>query len=165
MGIISSSFIGILGYKDIQKMNNNISSIYINDLESIEKEGEMLNNFQSIKVEVTKQLKNYNEKTNSKIELENENLSINLKEYAEKNLNEIQKENVNKITSSLNSYMSLWKETKTLLENKQSLTVMKEEQIYAQGDITTDSLSKLIYEDKLNAEKNIIKVRKYIKKV
>lgn len=160
VGIISASFIGIVGYKDVQKMNNNISSMYINDFESIEKEGEMLNNFQSINIEVTKQLKNYNQKANSKIELENEKLNNNLKEYAGKNLNETQKENVNKIMSSLNSYISLWKETKTLLENKQLVTVMKEEQIYAQGDITTDSLSKLIYEDKLNAEKKYYQSQK-----
>lgn len=86
-------------------MNNNISSMYINDLESIEKEGEMLNAFQSIKIEIIKQLKNYNEKANSKIELENENLNNNLREYTEKDLNEIQKYNVNKISSSLNSYI------------------------------------------------------------
>lgn len=160
VGIVSTSLIGIVGYKDIQKMNDNISSIYSNDLDSIKKESEMLNSFQSIKVEVTKQMKNYNEKANSKIDLDYEKLNKNLKEYTEKNLSVTQKENVNKTISSLNSYMSLWKETKALFKSKQTLLVTKEEQIYAQGDITTDSLSKLIYEDNLNAEKEYYKSQK-----
>lgn len=153
VGIIGTSVIGILGCKDILKMNTNISDMYINDLDSIEKEGEMLNEFQSIKVELTKQIKNYSDEANLKIELENEDLKNNLKEYSKKDLGEIQKDNVNKVTSSLNNYQSLWEDTKVLLKNKQLLSVRKEEQIYAQGDITTDSLSKLVYEDKLNAEK------------
>lgn len=160
VGIISVSVIGILAFRDIQKMYTNISSMYINDLDSIEKEGEMLNKFQSVKVEVIKQMKNYSDKANSKIELENEDLNNNLKEYSKKDLNEIQKDNVNKVTSSLNSYLSLWEETKVLLKNKQPLSVIKEEQIYAKGDITTDSLSKLIYEDKLNAEKKYYQSQK-----
>ncbi len=160
VGIISASVIGILGYKDIQKMDTNISSIYINDLDSIEKEGEMLNEFQSIKVEITKQLKNYSDEGNSKIELENEDLNNNLKEYSKKDLGESQKDNINKAINSLNTYLSLWEETKVLLKNKQSLSLIKEEQIYAQGDITTDSLSKLIYEDKLNAEKRYYQSQK-----
>lgn len=163
VGSGSASLIGILGYKDIQKMNDNVSNIYNNNLDSIEKESEMLSGFQSIKVEVTKQIKNYNEKSNSKIELDYEKLNSNLKEYTEKNLNETQKDNVNKTISSLNNYMSLWKETKTLLKSEQPLLITKEEQIYAQGDITTDSLSKLIYEDKLNAEKEYYKSQKIYK--
>lgn len=163
LGVISASLIGILGYEDIQKMNNNISSIYTNDLDSIEKESEMLNNFQSIKVEVTKQIRNYNEKANSKIELDNEKLNKNLSEYIEKNIDETQKDNVDKVASTLKEYMSSWNEIKILLENRQSLSVTKEEQIYAQGDITTDSLSNLIYEDKLNAEKEYYKSQKIYK--
>ncbi len=163
LGVISASLIGILGYEDIQKMNNNISSIYTNDLDSIEKESEMLNNFQSIKVEVTKQIRNYNEKANSKIELDNEKLNKNLSEYIEKNIDESQKDNVDKVASTLKEYMSSWNEIKILLENRQSLSVTKEEQIYAQGDITTDSLSNLIYEDKLNAEKEYYKSQKIYK--
>lgn len=163
LGVISASLIGILGYEDIQKMNNNISSIYTNDLDSIEKESEMLNNFQSIKVEVTKQIRNYNEKANSKIELDNEKLNKNLSEYIEKNIDETQKDNVDKVASTLKEYILSWNEIKILLENRQSLSVTKEEQIYAQGDITTDSLSNLIYEDKLNAEKEYYKSQKIYK--
>lgn len=152
-----------MGYQDIQKMNNNISSIYTNDLDSIEKESEMLNNFQSIKVEVTKQIRNYNEKADSKIGLDNEKLNENLSEYTKKNLDEAQKDNVDKVAKNLKEYMSLWNEIKMVLENRQALSVTKEEQIYAQGDITTDSLSNLIYEDKLNAEKEYYKSQKIYK--
>ena len=153
IGFIGASSIGWVGYKYIQKMNSNIGSMYNNDLAAIEKENETSNSFQSIRLEITKQLKNYNEKSSSKIQLMNENLNNNLKEYTNNNLNQLQKNNVEKIISCFNNYISLWNETKTLLENKQPLPEMKEQQLYAQGDITTDSFSKLIYEDNLNAEK------------
>ena len=153
IGFIAASSIGLIGYKYIQKMNNNIGSMYNNDLAAIKKEDQMSNSFQLIKLEITKQLKNYSEKSSSKIQLMSDNLNNDLKEYSNNNLDEFQKNNVDKITSCLDSYISLWNETKTLLENKQSLSEMKEQQLYAQGDIDGDSFLKLIYEDNLNAEK------------
>lgn len=153
IGFIAASSAGVVGYKYIQKMNSNISSMYNNDLAAIEKENQMSDSFKSIRLEITKQLKNYNEKSSSKIQLMSENLNNNLKEYSNRDLNQFQKNNVEKIITSIDGYMSLWKETKTLLQNKQSLPEMKEQQLYAQGDITSDSFSKLIYEDNLNAEK------------
>lgn len=152
IGFISISSIGWLGFKYIQKINNNIDEMYNSDLAAIEKENEMSNTFQSIRLEITKQLKNYSEQSNSKIQLLKENLSDNLKEYSNNNLNQVQKNNIDKIINCLNNYMCLWDEVNTLLVNNQLVSESKEQQIYAQGDITTDSFSKLIYEDNLNAQ-------------
>lgn len=152
IGFISASLIGALGYNYIQKINKNIDSMYNNDLSAIEKENEMANTFQSVRLEIAKQLKNYNGKADSKIQSLNETLKNNLKEFSKRDLSESQKDNIDKTSSCFNDYISLWNEINTLLSNKQPLAEIKEQQLYSQGDITKDTFSKLIYEDNLNAE-------------
>lgn len=152
IGFISASLIGALGYNYIQKMNKNIDSMYNNDLAAIEKENEMANTFQSVRLEIVKQLKNYNGKADSKIQSLNETLKNDLKEFSNRDLSESQKNNIDKTSSCFNDYISLWNEINTLLSNKQPLAEIKEQQLYSQGDITKDTFSKLIYEDNLNAE-------------
>jgi methyl-accepting chemotaxis protein len=121
IALIFTSVIGILGYLNMKKINNNIAEMYNKSLLPITSVTSIRADFLNVRVYVNKEITGYNKEDDTKIKDYENRIEKRLSELTSVNTDTKEAELINKFKNDYSQYINTYEKSKALLEKGQKL--------------------------------------------
>lgn len=121
IALVFTSVIGILGYLNTKKINNNIDEMYNERLLPITSVTSIRADFLNIRVYVNKEVTGYNKEDDTKIKDYENRIEKRLAELASVHTDTKESELINKFKNDYSKYINTYEKSKALLEKGQKL--------------------------------------------
>ncbi len=121
IALIFTSVIGILGYLNMKKINNNIAEMYNESLLPITSVTSIRADFLNVRVYVNKEITSYNKEDDSKIKDYENRIEKRLAELTSVHTDTKEAELINKFKNDYSQYINTYEKSKVLLEKGQKL--------------------------------------------
>lgn len=150
--LLSIFIVGFFGLRAVTIVNENMTSMYKNQLIPITELANIRSNYLKIRIQVTNANSNYNSDVNYKIKNYQSIVDAKLKSY-KKSLDSNGKGEIDKFEEAYSSYMSLWQKLNLKLSNDESFSKEDIAQLDSFGNKAEDALSALLATDGNDAAK------------
>lgn len=150
--LLSIFIVGFFGLRAVTIVNENMTSMYKNQLIPITELANIRSNYLKIRIQVTNANSNYNSDVNYKIKNYQSIVDAKLKSY-KKSLDSNGKGEIDKFEEAYSSYMSLWQKLNLKLSNDESFSKEDIAQLDSFGNKAEDALSALLATDENDAAK------------
>lgn len=121
IALIFTSVIGILGYLNMKKINNNIAEMYNKSLLPITSVTSIRADFLNVRVYVNKEITGYNKEDDTKIKDYENRIEKRLSELTSVHTDTKEAELINKFNNDYSQYINTYEKSKPLLEKGQKL--------------------------------------------
>lgn len=121
IALVFTSVIGILGYVNMKKINNNIAKMYNERLSPITSVTSIRADFLNIRVYVNKEITGYNKEDDTKIKDYKNRIDKRLAELTSVHTDTKESELTNKFKNDYSQYINTYEKSKVLLEKGQKL--------------------------------------------
>ncbi|WML34873.1 methyl-accepting chemotaxis protein [Clostridium sp. OS1-26] len=121
VALIFTSAIGILGYLNMKKINNNMTKMYNDSLLPITSVTSIRADFLNIRVYVNKEISGYNKEDDTKIQDYKNRIEKRLAELTSVHTDTKESELINKFKNDYSQYINTYEKSKDLLEKGQKL--------------------------------------------
>lgn len=122
VAVVFTSLIGIFGFRDLKKINNNTTEMYTESLLPITSVTSIRADFLNIRVYVTKGLLSYNKDYDGKIKDYENKVNQRVSEFNATQIDSKEAEKFNKFKSDYAEYIKTWENSKESLEKGQKIS-------------------------------------------
>ncbi|URZ18284.1 methyl-accepting chemotaxis protein [Clostridium felsineum] len=148
MGVFSillTSIVGFLGFNNMQKINNNVKSMYNQNLMPISDIGGIKSEFLKIRLDATNAARStsYSSEYDSNIKNYDNSIKTYLENFIGSGLDSSEKTYIGAFNSNYEEYLNLWAELNSALKTGGKITESKANRFAQLGDIIDKSLTTL----------------------
>lgn len=146
MSIFSMVFIlliSTLSFLSVNTLDNNMNSMYENNLQTIARFGNIRGNFLNIRIGAATTLINYDLSTESRIKSYAETINNQLAEYKSSRLTKYEEDILSQFESYYSKYMNTWNTVSPKLKNKGKITKEESDSLSTYGSLAEQKLVSL----------------------
>lgn len=143
ISIVFTLMIGLLGFSNMKIIKNNIGSIYNDNLIPIARVGAIRGNFLNIRIQVNKNIFQYDTSVDNKVKEYDTTIHEKIKEYESSEMDAEEHQDLNEFKDSYSLYMKTWDGLKAKLSKGEKLSAEEYNELAAAGSKAEDILIKL----------------------
>jgi len=144
ISFIFTAVISLIGYSNMKSINNNLSTMYKDNLTPITSLSAVTANFVNIQLLTSKAQVQYDPMYDLQISSSHQVITKELEKYSSKKINGDQAAQLNTLKNKYSEYIKLWNNTKVILNNGQKLQGDETKQFEILGSSINSSLQGLI---------------------
>ncbi|MDW8802146.1 methyl-accepting chemotaxis protein [Clostridium sp. A1-XYC3] len=150
--LLSIFIVGFFGLRGVTIVNDNMTSMYKNQLIPITELANIRSNYLRIRIQVSNANNNYTSEVNDKIKNYQSIVDAKLESY-KKSLDSYEKKEVDKFEEAYSNYMNLWEKLSTKSSNGEKFSEEDLAQLNDFGSKAEDALAALLADEEKDAEK------------